>query len=90
MTRDAPGPIFLERRTYRRRRMSDAARMLPLLGGGLFMLPLLWGGGDAEPVRTSTVMFYLFPVWLGLAVIAVLISRHLRRVPEEEAGREGQ
>jgi len=90
MTRDAPGPIFLERRTYRRRRMSDAARMLPILGAALFLLPLLWGSGDAEPVRTSVVMFYLFPVWLALAVISVLISRHLRRDPADEGGREGR
>lgn len=88
MTRE-PGPIFLERRTYRRRRMSDAARLLPILGGALFLLPLLWGGEGDEPMRTSVVMFYLFPVWLALAVISVLISRHLQPDPEDGGGRGG-
>ncbi|MFD2739909.1 hypothetical protein ACFSUD_10040 [Sulfitobacter aestuarii] len=36
------GPLFLERRSYRRRRMLDALRFLPFLGLGLWMLPLLW------------------------------------------------
>jgi len=84
--RETPGPVFLERRTYRRRRMADAARMLPILGGALFLLPLLWEGSPGEPVRTSMVMFYLFPVWLLLALTSVLISRHLRSDTDNGGG----
>ena len=45
--------VFLERETYRRRRIMDAARLLPLLGVALFALPLLWPkpgdpGGDGS------------------------------------------
>jgi hypothetical protein len=36
------GPVFLARRTYRQRRLADAARMLPLAAGVLMALPLLW------------------------------------------------
>jgi hypothetical protein len=68
--------------------MADAARMLPVLRGALFLLPLLWDGEPGEPVRTSMVMFYLFPVWLLLAVTSVLISRHLR-ADTENGGRHG-
>ena len=37
-------PLFLARHGYRRRRIMDAARVLPILGGFLFFLPLLWRG----------------------------------------------
>ncbi|KAA2313150.1 hypothetical protein DL237_15480 [Pseudooceanicola sediminis] len=41
-----PGPLFLERRGYRQRRMTDAARVLPMLGLVLLAMPLLWPQGD--------------------------------------------
>ncbi|MEO0371856.1 MAG: hypothetical protein AAF231_10400 [Pseudomonadota bacterium] len=73
-------PLFVQQRTYRRRRMADAARMLPVLGGILFMIPLLWV--DAASMSTATVMVYLFVVWAALAAIAGLLSRRLG--PEED------
>jgi predicted phage tail protein len=68
--------VFVQQRTYRRRRMADAARLLPIVGGILFMIPLLWidaGSGT----RTAAVMVYLFVVWAGLAMIAGVLSRRL-------------
>lgn len=82
MTREK-GPMFLERRTYRRRRMADAARMLPLLGAFLFCVPLLWQGGETA-TSTTGAMFYLFGVWVLLVVLSGVISRHLRQ------GEDGQ
>nr|WP_294614957.1 hypothetical protein [uncultured Roseovarius sp.] len=35
------GPVFLARRTYRRRRLADGARLLPVIGTVLFFIPLL-------------------------------------------------
>ncbi|WP_102107148.1 hypothetical protein [Oceaniglobus roseus] len=49
-------PVFLERQTYRRRRLMDAARVLPVLGAVLFMVPMLWFAGlDARsgPAETA-------------------------------------
>ncbi|WP_234990482.1 hypothetical protein [Aquimixticola soesokkakensis] len=40
----APAPVFLARRSYRRRRLIDAARLLPVVAGGLFFVPLIWQG----------------------------------------------
>ena len=77
--RRKPGPVFLERRTYRRRRMADAARLLPVLGMILFGVPLLWGGDPEHMTRTTRVMLYLFLVWAGLAGLAALISHKLDR-----------
>ncbi|MFT6673850.1 MAG: hypothetical protein ACJAVM_000021 [Sulfitobacter sp.] len=42
--------IFLERRSYRMRRMMDAVRLLPLLGLCLWMVPLLWPVPMPDPV----------------------------------------
>lgn len=72
-------PLFLARRTYRLRRLSDAARMLPIAGAILFCVPLLWrAGGEGETVQTTRAMLYVFGLWIVLAVIAGLISKRLR------------
>ncbi|WP_226941931.1 hypothetical protein [Pseudooceanicola spongiae] len=71
-----PGPVFLERRGYRQRRMLDAARVLPMLGLVLLGVPLLWPNGGAEAMPTSHAMIYIFGVWALLALAsAVLVSR---------------
>ncbi len=72
-------PVFLERDTYRRRRIMDAARFLPLLGAVLFAVPLLWPKpGDpaeaGEAVTMSTALFYVFGVWAGLILLAALFG----------------
>lgn len=73
-----PGPLFLEQRTYRRRRIADAARFLPFLGAILFSVPLLWGQAGTEAASTTGVMLYLFLVWGILVVVSAGISRKLR------------
>ncbi|MCF6443710.1 hypothetical protein [Nereida sp. MMG025] len=68
--------LFLERNTYRRRRIGDAIKMLPILGVILFLLPLLWGSRQ-EPALTSITGLYIFCVWGGL-VIGLLVLTRLR------------
>ena len=69
-------PLFLARAVYRRRRLRDAARLLPLVGLLLVLLPALGRetGGDARDA------VYLFVLWAGLiaaaAVLAPGLSRH--------------
>ncbi|MCO0612151.1 hypothetical protein M8756_02430 [Lutimaribacter sp. EGI FJ00015] len=67
--------MFLERRSYRQRRVIDAARLLPVLGAVLFGLPLLWPRGAEDAVRTSSSILYVFGVWLILVCLAFVISR---------------
>ncbi|WP_397543294.1 hypothetical protein [Roseovarius salis] len=62
--------------------MADAARLLPVLGGILFLVPLLWK--DAAGGRTAHVMAYLFVVWAGLAALSGVLSRHLSSEDEDE------
>jgi hypothetical protein len=71
-------PLFLERRSYRQRRLMDAARLLPVLGALLWLVPLLWPqretSAEVAAVSTSNAILYIFGVWVVLALIALLLS----------------
>jgi hypothetical protein len=69
--------LFLERRTYRKNRLQDAARLLPVLGMILFFGPVFIGGGDVEGASLADWLVYIFVVWLGLIVVTMLVSRAL-------------
>ena len=79
-------PVFLEQHSYRRRRLTDAARLLPLLGAALFAVPLLWPvAPDGDPARqmpTSAALFYIFAVWAGLIVVNAVFAWLSRRSGE--------
>ncbi|MFW8634208.1 hypothetical protein [Cribrihabitans pelagius] len=62
-----------ERQTYRRRRLMDFARLLPVLGALLFVVPLLWPDRDPYPapdvpsgMPMSAAITYVFAVWAVL------------------------
>lgn len=83
-----PRPLFLERRSYRRRRMADAARVLPLLGFVLVLVPILWLPAESPTPDTVRGGVYL-TVWFGLILAAFVLSRMLgdeddRRPPGDE------
>ena len=60
-------PVFLERQSYRRRRLMDAARLMPAIGALLFAVPLLWPrAGEVGAVATSDAIRYLFIIWAVL------------------------
>ncbi|KNG95007.1 hypothetical protein [Pseudaestuariivita atlantica] len=75
-------PIYLQRRTYRLRRIVDACRVLPFLGAILWLIPLLWPQGEAAAPGTSRAITYMFAVWLGLIGIGALLAW---RAPDEIA-----
>lgn len=76
-------PLFLARRAYRQRRLADAARLLPLLGGFLFLLPILWNTQATPAADTGSGGIYLFAVWAGLILAAAVLARMLGRQDEE-------
>jgi hypothetical protein len=93
MSEQGRPPVFLERRSYRRRRMMDALRFLPVLGVLLWMVPILWptaadGPTTAEAISMSTAVVYVFAVWCALIVAALARWSFLRLSPEmgEDAG----
>ena len=68
----AGGAVFLARRAYRRRRLGDAARALPVLGAFAFLVPAL-GAGD----RASGVLISLFGAWGALIALAAVLAPRL-------------
>lgn len=72
-----PEPLFLERRNYRRRRLKDAARLLPVVGLVLFLMPLLFAPDGEGRTSTASVTIYVFAIWALLILAAVLIARVL-------------
>ncbi|MEH6830896.1 MAG: hypothetical protein V7661_08635 [Sulfitobacter sp.] len=74
--------LFLERRSYRRRRMMDAVRILPLLCAVLFLaVPLMWPKGEAPDASMllSTAIWYLFTVWVLAIMASFGLWRRIRR-----------
>lgn len=78
--------LFLERRTYRKNRLQDAARLLPVLGAILFFGPVFITDDTGGEAGTSLAawLVYCFVVWLGLIALTFVVSRTLAD-PEAEA-----
>jgi hypothetical protein len=66
--------LFLPRPEYRRRRLVDAARLLPVLGGFLMLLPILWAPGGEQGRNTARDGIYLFVVWALLVGLAAWLA----------------
>ncbi|HCP80137.1 MAG TPA: hypothetical protein DIT67_00560 [Octadecabacter sp.] len=69
---------FLERSSYRQRRIRDGARLLPVVALVLMALPLMWPRNSPEQSLTSDGITYIFGLWFLLIVVSFLLSRVLR------------
>lgn len=83
--RRRPG-LFVEQQSYRRRRLRDAARLLPVLLAVLVAVPAYWIVGDsaADGTGTRAVGLYLFAVWGAAVTAAALLALVLGDDPDEE------
>lgn len=79
-------PLFLARQIYRRRRVADAARLVPVVGALLFLVPILAANSD-DGASSARGGLYVFTVWAGLIVVAAVLSRPLSR-RDSETGRD--
>ncbi len=70
-------PLFLARRSYRRRRVIDAVCLLPVFGAALFLVPLLWQAGGTGSLAGRGL--YLFGAWAMLILAAFVLARRIRR-----------
>jgi len=61
----------------------DAARLLPVVGLLLFLVPLLWATDRADRAATASSTIYVFVVWFGLIAGAVVLSRALSKPPPD-------
>ena len=81
-------PVFLPPAGYRQKRVRDAAHLVPVLGAGLLLLPLLWVPSDESGgVGNAAALLYVLGVWAGLILAALVLARALR--PDEEEGVQG-
>lgn len=71
-------PMFLARRAYRRRRLIDAARLLPVFAGFLVLVPLLWDDGTGGAPVMAQHAAYLFVIWALFVLIAAALAVALR------------
>ena len=81
MSREKAPPIFLERRSYRQRRMLDALRLIPLFGLMLWTVPLFWSPSTENPqdqMSMSDAVVYVFLIWVLLILMSASLSRVLR------------
>ncbi len=76
-------PLFLPRPGYRRRRLIDAARLLPVFGGLLLLLPILWAPAETAARDTAPDGIYLFVVWAVLVVVAAWLAPGLADAADE-------
>ncbi|MGY6534743.1 MAG: hypothetical protein ACXIVG_05295 [Pararhodobacter sp.] len=76
MTKPRP-PLFVDRTIYRRRRLMDAARLLPVVGLVLILLPVLWSRAGGQGIAAEAI--YLFALWAFLVLIAAAMAGPLRR-----------
>ena len=81
-------PVFLERQGYRRRRLQDVARLVPVLGLFLFMVPLL--GNQRFGNELAVLLVYFFLAWAFLIVIAALVARALERQAADARAQEAE
>lgn len=84
-----PGPVFVERRTYRRRRLVDAARLLPVLGVALVCLPLLWISDTGTYTSTTYAMIYFFGLWVALVIATGILAKYLKQDAPHMDGDDG-
>ena len=83
-------PLFLERRSYRTRRIMDVVRFLPFVCAVLWLVvPLMWPRGTGSDAGASTALssalWYVFVIW----ILAITASFALwRRIREPEGAAE--
>ncbi len=87
LERSPAEPLFLARRTYRRRRLIDAIRFLPILGALMFLIPVLKMSTGTGTTFAGGV--YLFSAWLGLIMLTGVLSYLVRRFDSATANDEG-
>lgn len=82
-------PLFLERSSYRRRRLGDAARILPVVALLLLVLPVWW---FPEQVSLTGGALWLFGLWATLIVLIAALHLALGRADHaaQQAEAQGQ
>ncbi len=80
-------PLFLERKSYRFRRIMDAVRFLPFVCAVLWLVvPLMWPNEAASGTPLSSALWYVFVIWLLAITASFGLWRRIYRA--DEVGRQ--
>lgn len=83
---------FLARRAYRRRRLMDVARILPVIGAAGLLFPVLHATHDpASPLWFGGGLRLFLGIWLALVLANFGLGRALGPavgLPDEAVGRD--
>lgn len=82
-------PLFLARTPYRLRRLRDAARLLPVIGGVLVTIPALWSPPATDGRSLATDGVYFFLIWALVIAVAAGFAPGLSR-PEGDSRDEDE
>lgn len=83
---DTSGLQYLDIRSYRRKRIVDAAKMLPLIGATGLVAPFpFFFASIGETGQVVPLALYFFGLWLVLIVLALVLSRILLGGPATDA-----
>jgi len=69
-------PLFLERASFRRRRLGDAARVLPVLAMLLMLVPVWW---VPRSLSYAGGAVWVFTLWAALIIAVRALHRALLR-----------
>lgn len=83
-------PLFLARKSYHRRRMMDAARLLPAAGIFFILMPILWQPRETPEPDTAFGLVYLFVVWSLLIIVARIVSHLVAETPDGADEADGE
>lgn len=78
MSRAPLPPIFLQRASYRQRRLRDGVKLVPFLGVILWTIPLAWPTGGDEGDIGAQSLIYIFGVWVVLIALTAILSSRIR------------
>lgn len=78
-------PRFVAPETYRRRRLIDAARILPFAALVLMLLPMAWDPAGEGMRDTGDDTVFFFGLWAALIGAAAALAPALGRLPPEAA-----
>lgn len=82
MSRQTGKTVFLEKASYRKRRLRDAAKLVPFLGIVLLAIPLAWSGTSPDEGVGSAGVIYVFGVWVLLILLAAVLSKLIGSDPD--------
>jgi hypothetical protein len=76
---------FLDRESYRKKRLIDASKLLPLLGALGFILPFVYLFTEEDAQRSpGQTAIYLFVAWLVLILCAGYLAPRMRDAPKSD------